>query len=163
MDKRTKLIMTAAGVAVLLAMAIGRVAIVNEYSPTIISSTNIIIFIGTIVIISLSVLSSKNPSNPVYNTIFVISNNKYSSEKKLRNLDYYLTKEFKSREKYTQLVNENFGELKMAEVKERTNETAVIIVEFSNKNKYEFNVVKRNKENTLKAAGSWVISYYKKL
>lgn len=163
MDKEMKIIMTVAASIPLLGIVIGIAARIVGASAIVIAILNLIVFIGTIITLIIAVISSRNPTNPVLNAIFVLTNKKYSDEKKKRNLDYYITRELKRKGKYSQLFNENFVECKKVELRDRKKKTAVVFAELSNDKRYEFVVEKRNKENTVKSAGIWVINDYRKI
>lgn len=163
MDKKMRVIMILSSTIALIGIIIGTIARLAGDSSGIRETLYPVIFICTLLSLIVTMISSSNPANPVHNIIFVLSNKKYSMEKKKRNLDYYVTKELKSREKYNILTAENFTESKRILIKERGKENSTILVELSNGQKYEFTVEKRNKENTVKAAGKWVVKDYRKL
>jgi hypothetical protein len=163
MDKKMKIIMIAAAAMALLGMIGGIAGKLSGDPAGASSSYNPAVFVGAFLPIIITVVNSRNPSNPVYNLIFVLSNKKYSIDKKKGNLDYYITKKFKKGEKYTLLIEEGFEKCKKVTVKERDKDSSVVLAELSKGEKYEFIVVKRTKENSIKTAGSWIIDDYRKV
>lgn len=99
-----------------------------------------------------------NPLTPVQNAVNILSNKKLTAEKKGSQLDYSISKNFKTSDAYTLLLGSSLEKSKKIEVKEKGTEKQIISAVLINGEEYEFEVVKRTKENALAGLGQWLVN-----
>lgn len=164
-EKRRKAILIIAMIVFLLAIGIGIFAAISESGSESSSSggTSSSAFAGSFLPLITVFIVFMQPTSPVNNTIYVLTNKKYNQDQRAKYIENYISKYFRSSEKYEDMVKEQWPKNKKSEVKEKGPEKSIIILELVNGDKYEFEVVKRTKENSQKQASMWIINDYTRL
>lgn len=165
MTKKKTLLIIGATIIIFIGVALGIIIATSsetseEKSTT---TTSPAVYLGGFTPMIVAIALMMQPTTPVNNAISILSNKKNTKDKKIKYIDYHITKNFKVGDKYVQILELSFDKLKTSKVKEKDQERALVLAELINGESYEFEVIKRSKENSLNSSGYWVINDYNKV
>lgn len=165
MSKNTKILLIAAVIFLVAALGLGIFIGYHEAEASTSSSSTspLPLFISSWLPMMAVIFLSMQPTTPVQNVLYALSNKKLTADKKAKHLNYYISKSFKESTSYNALLNITLEKYKKVEVKEKGADKQIVTVILTNGEEYEFEVVKRTKNNSLSSFGQWLINDYRKI
>jgi hypothetical protein len=165
MTKRNKIILAVALGIFLIIIGIGITAAIwgdsSESSGS--SGMNPALYTAMFLPMITTFIVYMQPTSPVNNAVYVLSTKKYDEEKRAKYIEFYITRDFKKSEKYKELIRDIWPKYKKSVVKEKGQDKSTVTLELVTGEKFEFEVVKRTKENSVSQSSLWLIKDYTRI